>query len=156
LQFQAQLPTFSAFVSAPYQNGIARILICEVKKPQSLPNDKSLRYDRQATLAANVCGVPFGTHLFPRIVPLDGHRHARVDTLAPANLAHPDPATHVFHPWVVENPCVLTVAVAPSPGRAPSVPAEAAYAKNPISRAPPDDSSSPPDSFDGAVSVAGG
>jgi hypothetical protein len=96
LQFQAQLPTLSSFVSAPDQDGIAGILIGEVKEPQSLPNDKSLRYYCQAALATNVCGVSFGTQFFARIVPLDGHGDARVDALAAANLAHPDSETHVL------------------------------------------------------------
>jgi hypothetical protein len=83
-------------VSAPDQDGIAGILIGEVKEPQSLPNDKSLRYYCQTALAANVCGVSFNAQFFARIIPLDGHGDARVDALATANLARPDPETQVF------------------------------------------------------------
>src|SRR4029077_11021799 len=62
-------PTLSAFVPAPDRNGLARILIRELKEPQLLTDGESFWYHGQAALATDLHSLPFGTQAFSSLVP---------------------------------------------------------------------------------------
>ena len=89
LQFEADLPTTAALMSAPNQNRFAHVLIGHINKVEPLPDRESLRENREAPLGADVDGVTFGVQRPAGFSPGDRDRNTRVQANSCADFLHP-------------------------------------------------------------------
>jgi hypothetical protein len=89
LQFEADLPTTAALMSAPNQNRFAHILIGHINKVESLPDRKPLWQDRQASFVADIDRIPLGVQRPSGFSPGDGHRHPGIQANSRADFLHP-------------------------------------------------------------------
>ena len=95
MQLQPEFPARPAFVTPPYQYGIAGNLVGKIDEPQLLSHLESLRYHGKAALRSNIDRVTFRTQALPLVGPPDRHRHARIEPPAAADVPQPGLKTHI-------------------------------------------------------------
>jgi hypothetical protein len=98
LQLQAQLPSCVAFVATPYQYGLARNLVGEIDDAQLLSQGKYLRHYGKAAFRTYIDRVALRAHAPALFGPFDGHRYARIESPAAADVPH-----RVFKPWILQQ-----------------------------------------------------